>query len=199
MIGQKRGKTILDSKDCKILAVCIQNNMSWQSHLETGKDALLPQIRKGLGALYHLGKKVLQKSRLSLANGLILRRLLYLIPLWGGASANYVRKVQVVMNSVARWVTGMSKRTRTSTLLTRCKWMSVIELIEYHSILQMWKAIHKMKPRHIVDIIVIGQENILQTAAPRLKFTENCYKWRTIKAWNNMNAELRMNSKISSG
>ena len=214
MIPQKRGKvrgeppqievektpgvfkTISDSKNCKILGGRLQNNLSWQAHLETGKHALLPKLRSQLGAMYHLGKKVPRKSRLMLVNGLVVSRLIYLIPLWGGAADVYIRKAQIVLNSAARWVTGLGKRTKTSVLMSRCNWMSVRELTAFHSLLNMWKTVHREKPRHIFNGLQVEDDYKLTTTIPRLQFTENCYKWRTVKIWNEMNGELRSNKKI---
>ena len=79
--------------------------MTWMSHLETGDKALLPTIRKHLGALMHLGRKVPRECRKTLANGLIVSRLQYLISIWGSTSANHVKKAQTLLNKTARWVT----------------------------------------------------------------------------------------------
>ena len=216
MIKQKRGKVrgeppqievektpgvykmIYDSKDCKVLGGRLQNNMSWKAHLESGTKALLPSLRSQLGALYHLGRTVPRQSRLTLVNGLIVSRLIYLIPLWGGATENYVKKAQIVLNSAARWATGLGRRTKTLDLMSRCKWMSVKELIEYHSILNMWKTVYKMKPRSMYEGIKIDEDKKLSTDAARLQFTENCYKWRTVQMWNNMKDELRHNERLGS-
>ena len=191
-------KTIEDSKVCKILGGKLQNNLTWGAHLESSKKALLPEIRKQLGALYHIGKKLPQKSKLTIANGLILSRINYLIPLWGWTTDNYVRRAQAVLNSTARWITGLKKRTKTSVLMARCNWLNIRELTAYHSLLQIWKTIHMKKPKHILDSINIDQEYKLNTDHPRLQFTTNCYKWKTINLWNEMELEMRQNKKIAS-
>ena len=113
MISQKKGKTpgqspslqietdqgqeeILDSHFTRILEANVQSNMLWQSHLKSGKKALLPHVRKLLGQLKHIGKLIPIASRKNLARGLILSRLSYCMPLWGSASNTYLRKTQTL-------------------------------------------------------------------------------------------------------
>ena len=49
---------ILDSKCCRILGANLANDMTWRQHLESGPKALLPNIRKCLGSLKFLGRKI---------------------------------------------------------------------------------------------------------------------------------------------
>ena len=104
MIKQKRGRTngnppslrveikpgvwkdIMDSSTSRILGATLQNNMTWQAHLQTAEKAILPEARRKLGALYTLKKVLPQTSKLQLATSLILSKLVYLVPLWGGAT-----------------------------------------------------------------------------------------------------------------
>ena len=79
-------KTIEDSTYVRVLGANVQKNLLWQSHLETGERALFPQVRKQLGRLKHLGELIPLKCRQNLLKGLILSRLSYILPLWGGGS-----------------------------------------------------------------------------------------------------------------
>ena len=152
MIGQKRCKTngsppqllvekstgdwmvIRDSKHSRILGATLQKIFSWQGHLETAERAVLPEARRKLGALQTLKTKLPQQSRLQLATSLVISKLVYLIPLWGGgATQKYVNNAKILMNKAARFVTNLPKRTRIRTLLDKCNWLSVREMIDYHS------------------------------------------------------------------
>ena len=66
-----------------------------------------------------------------LAEGLVLSRVKYLLPLWGGTTENHIKKVQVIVNTVARAVTGLGKRTPTNVLMEKCQWLTVKELTVY--------------------------------------------------------------------
>ena len=75
--------------------------MSWQAHIKTGEKALLGEVRKKP-----------RQSRKVLASSLIVSKLMYLIPIWGGTTRNYMTKLQVTLNNTARFVTGIVKELR---------------------------------------------------------------------------------------
>ena len=79
------------------------------------------------------------KNRKILAEGLILSKVKYLIPLWGGTTENHIRKVQVVLNKTARTVTGLGKRTSTLNLMKTCGWLTAKELVKYFTTTEIWK------------------------------------------------------------
>ena len=77
-------KTLNDKSSCRYLGANLQNNLSWRNHLEVGNKATLPSIRKLIGSMHKLRDLLPRKSRLQLMNSLVVGRLVYLIPLWGG-------------------------------------------------------------------------------------------------------------------
>ena len=77
-------KIIRDEKFCKILGLQIQDNLTWQVHLEAERKALLPEVRKIIGTLKNLGRRIPVGSKNILARGLVLSKLCYLISIWGG-------------------------------------------------------------------------------------------------------------------
>ena len=118
---------IKDSNKFRVLVTNLEQNQSWKKHLVSGKKAVLPSIRQQLGALKLLGSQIPQKTRKLLAEGLMLRKFNYLISLWGGATPNFITAAQRTQNKIARWVTSRNKRTRISTLLETCGWLSIQE------------------------------------------------------------------------
>ena len=186
-------KMIVDKQDCRLLGATMRNNLSWQSHLVTAKKAVLPAARKILGALSTLKSKMPRKSRLQLTNSLVVSKLLYLLPLWGGATANYLAKAQVLMNSAARFATGLPKRTRIKDLFKECGWLTLHKLNYFHSCLHLWKIIRMGKPMHMKRQFLVDNQNKISTAQPRLQFSEDCYRWRTIRYWNDLPDTIRGN------
>ena len=77
-------KEVSDKGCTRILGANLQANLGWYKHLETGEKAILPQARKQLGLLKSKGKLIPMSSRLNLARGLVLSKLAYIMPLWGG-------------------------------------------------------------------------------------------------------------------
>ena len=216
MLSQKKGRTpgpppklsvstgpgvikeIVDKGECKVLGATLQSNMSWAIHLVRGKHALLPTLKKQLGALQHLGKKVPLRCRKLIATGLILSKMTYLIPLWGSSTKNYMRKAQAVWNKTARWTTGLNRRTRTKELMVQNNWLTVQEMVRYHSTVLMWKTIYNRKPRHIFNKLDIDENYKIDQNESRLQFTRRGYRHRTTTHWNEMTEDLRTNQSIAS-
>ena len=143
---------IVKTKDHSILlGGTLQNDLQWRAHIESGEKPLLSTIRKKLGALKYLGGGIPRKSRLMLTNGLILSRILYLLPLYGVTQTKYMHKIQVLMNNAIRFVTGKNKRTKTMTLMKEVGWLNVYELQEFHLMLLTWRIIRLRAPKYLAE------------------------------------------------
>ena len=151
MVAQKRAKTrgfppkletrsntgenklVIAEKHTRILGCEIPDNLSWKSHIISGSKPLIKDLRKTLGGLKHLSKQLPLSCRRKLATGLMQSKAAYLCAVWGGATTNHLRKLQTVINSAARFSTGLHKRTRVSTLMASMGWLSIKELASYHT------------------------------------------------------------------
>ena len=187
--------TISDKGECRILGGILQANMSWSAHLESGLKALLPRVRRQLGALQSLGRKIPVRCRKTLAHGFILSKLLYLIPVWGATTANQLRGAQVLLNKSARWVTGKARRTRVDELMESAGWLKINEMNLLHSCLLMWKTVHLQKPEHLYGRLTISEDLKLRTKRTRLQFTEKGWRWKTSEVWNTIPDEIRTEKK----
>ena len=188
---KKETVTVNSTKECRLLGVNMGQDMTWKSHLITGKKPLLAELRKQTGIIKFLSKNMKMESRKILAEGLVLSRVKYLLPLWGGTMENFLRKTQVIVNNAARAVTGLGKRTSTSTLMNQCKWLSVKEMIVYFTITETWRNIHLKSPRHFANSFKLDDESLTEVKNTRLKITKYSYKWRAATLWNSMTADLR--------
>ena len=84
-----------------------------------------------------------------IANGIVMSLLAYLIQLWGGASDYLIRLLQVQQNRAARLVTRSGWYTSTEVLLSQCGWMSIKQLVDYHSLLLIFKIRSEGKPVYL--------------------------------------------------
>ena len=184
-------KTIRAEKTIVVLGCILQNTTSWQEHLEGSKDSLLPRLCKQLGLLKYIGRDMSFKSRKLLANGLILSRLSYICPVWGGTSFKYKNKLQVLLNNTARWVTKKNKRTHSWKLIREVGWLDIEEQITYNSLNQMWKIVKLGKPEYIANRMEVDTNELITTNEPRLLNTTTSFRWRTSKIWNTLLLELR--------
>ena len=51
---------------------------------------MMSSLRKKLGGLKYMSKCIPRKSKMILVNGLILSKILYLLPIYGGTCAKYL-------------------------------------------------------------------------------------------------------------
>ena len=211
MIKQKKGRTggepphlivenkekpgemlrISDALNFRILGSNLQQNMNWRAHLETGKKAVLTSIRKHLGSLKQLGNQLPMHSKKLLAEGLLLSKFTYLITQWGGVSENYLTSAQRLQNQIARWVSGLPRRTRVSKLIETCGWLSISEMARYHCVVQIWKVVRLKRPLLFSEKLTMTDDNKIETSRSRLQFTSEGFRWRSTDQWNQLPTDIR--------
>ena len=179
-------KVILAKDSCRLLGANINRDATWSHQLYLGEKSILKTLRSTLGFLTHISKHMPVKSRLLLANGLFLSKLLYLLPMWGGLSKSDSKKLQSLLNKCARMVLGSSRRVRTRTLMENCRWLYFRELVDYHSMVQMHKIVNIGRPVNLVNKINIRPDKRIDVAIGRLKISRDSFRWRSAKAWNDL-------------
>ena len=108
---------------------------------------------------------------------------------------NYLNKAQVIMNTAARWATGLPRRTRISRLLEITGWFSIREQIKIATIVQIWKLVHYGKPNRLLEIMEIEDNLDITVENPRLQISKRSFRWRGTEEWNKLPKNLReMNS-----
>ena len=73
IISPSRSETLLGFK--------IQENMNFSEHLLDSKDSLIKTLNKRIGALKQIKKVASFKARLNIANGIVMSKILYHLPL----------------------------------------------------------------------------------------------------------------------
>ena len=184
-------KTIKPEETIRLLGINLQQNLSWNSHLQNGPKAILPEMRKKLGQLKFISKEIPGKSKLMLANSMIMSRIIYLIPLWGSTYDTNIKKIQVLLNNVARWISNSGPRTKTLDLMEKCNWLTAAEMITLYSVITMWKIIWHKKPEQLSDKIEVTEEYKILTRKPRLMTCQMGFLWRTSEKWNTLPQNIR--------
>ena len=142
-------ETIRPSRHEKLLGCVVSDNLKWSEHVRDNKENLLKSLSTRLGALKKIGKVASFETRKMLANGIFMSKLTYLIPLWGGCGVILRKCLQVVQNKVARVVTKLDWSTPPQKLLHQIGWLSVNQLMYYHSVLQVFNVKQHQTPRYL--------------------------------------------------
>ena len=189
-------KHIVDNKTPRILGLNLQNNLSWDGHLTSGKKPLLPSVRRQIGMLSRLKDCLSQSARKRLMESLVLSKLTYAVSIWGNTSYSQLAKAQVCINMAARFVTGDCMSTSKAALMSKCDWLDIWELTEYHSLTQIWKATRWNSPPYLNEKIVPQENGILTTREPRLLLTKEAFLQNSISRWNNLPMEVRTDNNL---
>ena len=89
----------------KLLGGTIGQNLKFTDHIQNSEESMIKLLNKRLGALKKVSKTASFKSRKMIANGLIMSKLVYLIPLWSGCEHYLLNSLQIIQNKAARVVT----------------------------------------------------------------------------------------------
>ena len=85
------------------------------------------------------------------ANGIVLSKLIYLIQWWGGCSDYLINFLQILQNRAARLVTRLGWFTPVAVLLHQCGWLSVRQMVHYHSLVLLFKIQLQGKPEYFKE------------------------------------------------
>ena len=190
-------KTIRNQVHTRILGLNLHQDLSWRSHLEQGAKPLLPTLRRRLGALRHMGNLIPRTGRKLLANGLIISKVIYMIQVWGGTQAVHMDKLQRIMNKTARYVINGGRRWKTLKLMKTCNWMTARELSEFYTLIAIWKVKNYGKPTVMSEMFEWNEWNEASTRRSRIQTTDNYFRSRSTRLWNQMTRQLRDTDRIS--
>ena len=149
-ISLNTGQERIQTTDCeKLLGGFIAQNLKWTQHILLNENSLVKQLGKRVVALKKISRVADFKTRKMLADGLFMSKLIYLIPLWGGCEKFLIKSLQVVQNKAARAVAKVGIYTPVQTLLRQCNWLSVHQLVFYHTTILLFKTIQNKNPKYL--------------------------------------------------
>ena len=131
--------------------------------------------------------------------------LTYLIPLYGGCPDYLLKSLQVLQNRAARLATRSAWGTASFIMLQQLGWLSVRQMIVFHSLKLFYKVKLYKKPSYLYSQIShkfnantrLGRNNGIKEHR-RVKSTlpRNSCIPRTINHWNSLPQSLRMAPNI---
>ena len=202
------GEEIVSTTKCeKLLGGIINENLKWTNHILLNEDSLVKKLGTRLSALKLIGKVADFKTRKMLADGLFMSKLIYLIPLWGGCEKYLLKALQVVQNKAARSVTKLGIFTPVRTLLKQCGWLSVNQLVFFHTVLLLFKTLQHKTPQYLHSMAEPNfnyktsakEAGKLRNAAgytPKNELNLKSYRWRSMRYWNQLPADITLISSM---
>ena len=134
-VSLNTGSEIIQATELeKLLGYEVHQNLGFGTFLMTGKSSVLSSLSKRIGALKSIAKVSNFKTRLSVCSSLVMSRILYMLPLFGGAPNYMLDALQKKQNEAMRLVTKRKWGDRgqlisTRELLKQCNFLSVRQMV----------------------------------------------------------------------
>ena len=184
----------------RLLGAMIHQDMKWGEHIQNNSESLIRSLSTRIGALKIIGRVASFKNRKLIANGIFLSKLSYLIALWGGCNLELLKSLQILQNKAARIVTKLEWSTPTAVQLSQCGWMSVHQLVVYHSVVMVFKVLQTKQPKPLFNMFPTEynyntsqarSQSIKQMGHPTLDLWEDSFRWRAARSFNLLPASIK--------
>jgi len=141
------GENVTESTEQKVLGITISNDLKWSKQIEQIKN----DCHYRLSILRRLRKYLSCRQLKTIAEGIIMSRLRYCLPVWGSEFVRFdesdpsravFHDLQVLQNDTLRIITGnkRSDRVRVQDMLTATNMLSMNQLAAYNALIEIWKS-----------------------------------------------------------
>ena len=194
--------TILPTETEKLLGGTLHQSLEWNQHISDHDSSMVRQLTTRINGLKKISANATFNTRLMIANGVVMSKMVYLITLWGGAQQYLLKALQVQQLTAARAVCGFfSHGWSRRKLPSRVGWLSVRQLIQFHTILQAHKTIRSGQPRPLFNSISTDHPRNTRSAAQgQIRFGEQytattTFKYRARQWYNGVPASVKQGSQ----
>ena len=142
-----------------LLGFQVDQNLGFSNFLISGKDSVINSLGKRIGALKSIAKVANFKTRLSVCSSLVISRILYMLPLYGGAPEYMLEALQKKQCEAMRIVTRRKwevlgrRMTSTKELLRQCNYLSVRQMIYFYSVATVHKTMENKMPEYLHEVL----------------------------------------------
>ena len=108
-----------------------------------------------------------------------------------------MKDLQVMQNKAAQVVTNSPPRAERSPMFDKLQWLTVNQLVFYHSVMTVFKIRGNKEPEYLADIFYKDSKN-KRILIPNLDLTlaRNSFSIRAAENWNTIPLKIRSNLKI---
>ena len=202
------GETISESAEQKILGVIIGNDLKWTGHFDKVKH----ECHYRLSTLHRLRYYLNGRQLKTIADGIIISRLRYCLPVWGAEIVRFSdsdplssgsHDLQVILNDTMRIITGNRRRdhVKISDMLTSTGMLSVNQMAAYSILMDTWKA-RAFKVPYLSDLLRETQprgDRVLRSDSANLLQASVAEPFTTCaqRLWNSSSVVFRMTNLLS--
>ena len=203
----------------RLLGAQVNHNMKWEDHI----FECIKSLNTRLAALQKIQKLASFRTRKMIGTGIFMSKLIYLMPAWGGCQEYLVRALQVVQNKAARSITRLGRFTPTKILLKTCGWLSVKQLIVFHSLVLLKSTLRMETPVYLHTRLTAGGSHPYRTrqvaicangftfnvehpmesgtlrheSGRKLDLARLGWCWRSVDSYNSLPVEIRLEAQLA--
>ena len=132
-----------------LLGCELQPDLKWRIQIEK----LLAKLKKRLVGLTSLKYVLPFPTRNQVTLGMFNSTLIYCLPVFGGCYASEIKQLQVLQNKAAQVVTHSPPRSHRQPMYLRLKWLTVNQLVAYHTLLTVFKIKNSREPEYLATLL----------------------------------------------
>ena len=185
----------------RLLGGYLHQDMTWNVHIQSHQYSLINQLNSRINGLKKVCKNASFETRLMVANGIVMSKLTYLITLWGGTKEYLLNALQIQQLVAARAVCGFeSTRWSKRQLLRKVGWLSVRQLVFFHTVLQAHKTLITGVPKLLHHDLTLTYPRVTRCATGgQLRqgsgfVSKGTFKYRAIQNFNMVPADVKTGS-----
>ena len=178
-----------------LLGIKMQSNLKWSEQIQYLAGRLRSRLN-GLDKLKHIMGKANKKN---IVQGLFNSVLCYCLPLFGGCNHSEVQLLQSHQNRAGRIVLNLPPRFNRDTMFSMLGWMTVQQLIAYHTVLLVYRVRQAQEPEYLAR--ALRRDNYrgnIVVENSRLGLFKKSFIPRGATLWNSLPKELRGIPKLGS-
>ena len=181
-------------KSEQLLGILIDCDLKWHNAIHK----VLSKLKVRLAALRKLGCFVPFKAFRSISDGLFNSVITYCLPLIGGCTKAEINSIQILQNKAAQLVTRSPPRSSRNPMFDRLQWLTVNQLLVYHTLLQVYRIRHSGEPEYLFHILGKSSRNgRISTPVPKLQLVRDSFTYRGAHWWNSLPSDVRNMKKVS--
>ena len=178
----------------KLLGCYIEPHLKWQKQI----DSLLSRLQLRLNALEHLQSKVPVRIRKQIVEGIFNSVLMYCLPVFGGCDKRNINSLQILQNKAARLVCNAGWRIPRKELFAKVGWMTVRQLVCYHTALCTYRILSSREPEYLYSIMSrTNRSNRIIVPHTNLTLMQGSFCYRGATEWNALPEVVRSCQSIT--
>ena len=182
-----------DEKCELLLGVEMQSNLKWRKQI----SRVVQKLKNRIAGLNKLKYLVPYHTRNMIVTGIFNSVLIYCLPLYGGFSKGQVKELQVLQNRAGQIVSHKPPFTNRKELYDKLGWMTVSQLIVYHTVIQVFNIKKSGEPEYLARFLnVEGRNGKIIIPHTKLSLAKSSFCYRGSENWNRLPEILRNCTKI---